>query len=1048
MSLARPRVEALLANAWSRRVTLVTAGGGWGKTTALRALAGTGRCRWLGMRPVDREIELLSARLAEALELGAVAGVADPGAAIGAEDRQALAEGQAAVLCEALQDDGGELLLVLDDLDRLGEDSAAVHLVRALVLQAPPQLHLVLSRQRLPELGAATAGRFGEVLEVNAPDLAFTRAEIDALLTARLGDADPELVERCRALTGGWAAALAVIVDRLSAVEPARRRAALERVPVLDGEVWREFVGELIDAETPGARRTLFLAAIAPVVHVDLLAALDVEDPHATLAGLTNRGLVVAAADNVARTMSPALMAAVWELLPEAEGAELRERAASWLESADRLGEALECRVRGPETATRALLVRRGHALVARGYGARVADVVRSVGIGDVPGLGAILGEALQSVGDWDGAMETFGRVHREAPGGRLEPQVAWRFGALLYFRGESALALEVLSSADVVGDDRPADDALVSAWLSSTLWSRGESGRAAQAAATALAQAERSRDPAALAAAHVACALAAASAGERERNERHYRAALHAAAEAGDSIQLARIRANLSSRALEEGEYQRAIEEADNGLRVGAGHRFFAALAMCNKAEALMRLGELEAARATLVESVAIYDALGSLLASAPHTMLGELYRERGDLGRARLAFERAQRLAEAAEDVHTLVWAVCGLARALAADDPELARRHAAEALERSSSLERAHALCTSAWVELVAGDHVAAVTHASAAEREARATGDRPALADSLTLQGMASRPPREQPLRTAAQLWGEVGNRIAERRTLLLLADTRGETTEADALRDQLAELGVVPEFYATRPGWGPLTIATLGRFAVQRGGEHVRPAAWQSRKARDLLKLLVGRLGKPITRDAAAEALWPGEPAGPLSNRLSVALSTVRKVLDPDRAHPADHFIAADKQSLRLRVEHVSVDVVEFLRVADEAIASGSEDHLRDAERRYTGDFLEEDIYEDWSVDCRERARSTALEVGRLLARAASGRGDDETASRHLRRVLEHDPYDEDAWLELVRSQLRLRRHGEARRQHAIYARRMAELDIAPVALADVTSADA
>ena len=69
-------------------------------------------------------------------------------------------------------------------------------------------------------------------------------------------------------------------------------------------------------------------------------------------------------------------------------------------------------------------------------------------------------------------------------------------------------------------------------------------------------------------------------------------------------------------------------------------------------------------------------------------------------------------------------------------------------------------------------------------------------------------------------------------------------------------------------------------------------------AWQSRKARDLLKILAARRGRPLTRDAAAEALWPNEHPGPLPNRLSVALSTLRKVLDPERVAPADHFIAA------------------------------------------------------------------------------------------------------------------------------------------------------
>ena len=48
------------------------------------------------------------------------------------------------------------------------------------------------------------------------------------------------------------------------------------------------------------------------------------------------------------------------------------------------------------------------------------------------------------------------------------------------------------------------------------------------------------------------------------------------------------------------------------------------------------------------------------------------------------------------------------------------------------------------------------------------------------------------------------------------------------------------------------------------------------------------KILVARHGRRVAREALAEALWPGEAPGPVANRLSVALSTLRSVLDPAR----------------------------------------------------------------------------------------------------------------------------------------------------------------
>ncbi len=944
---------------------------------------------------------------------------------------------------------------MLDDVDELERDESAGQFLSTLCLQAPSRLHIVLSGRELPSFGLGLARGRGELIELDASDLAFTSEEVASMLAERLGRGAEELAEQCWSLTAGWAAALQLIADRLERLEPARWHEALDQVRLHRGAVWREFAADLIDREDAGAQRILAVAGVAPAVDRELLASLGIAVTDSELDGLQTRGLLVASGGHGARTLSPVLADAVAERL---EADELRREIIACLEQRDRFDEALECAVGGPREDALSLLERRGERLVERGYGLRVAEVIRELDATSDRALETILAQALVAIGEWDGAMEVFEAVRREARGTPLAPAVAWRFGALLYLRSEIESAREVLTAAY---DEQAAtaDDALVAAWLSSTLWVHGETDEAGRVAEVALQQAQASGEPAALAAAHVAIALVAASRGDRVLNERHYRRALSAAAKAGDSVQLARIRANLSSRAAEEGDYAGAIREADLAINAGAGRNLFSALAMSNKAEALVHTGELEEARALLSLAIDVFTGLGSLLVCAPYTELGLLDLERGDFARARASLERAYRLAQEADDIHALVFALAGLAAVLADDDPETARRYATEAATRATSLERAHALCTWSWVELVSGDRDRAGNLAEQAEAEARRTGDSPSLARALELLAAVREPVDQARLEAAIQLWREVGDPVATRRAELMLAASSGDADRVEELREELSRRGVQPElglaghFVNAGKRAADVAVTTLGRFTVARAGQPIPLAAWQSRKARDLLKLLAARRGRPLTRDAAAEALWPNEDPAPLANRLSVALSTLRKVLDPGRSHPADHFVSADGQSLALRTEHVALDVVSFLETAEagiglatRAVGAGADDKLREAETLYTGDFLEEDLYQDWAVDCREEARSAAQEVSRLLARAAIQRGDEEDAARHLRRLLERDPYDADAWTALLGALLRLRRYGEARRQHTVYARRMAELAIPPVPLAGTVDA--
>jgi DNA-binding SARP family transcriptional activator/tetratricopeptide (TPR) repeat protein len=1047
--LPRPRVDALLACAWTHRVSVISAGAGYGKSTALAArFGGPGRVVLLPIRPNDRDVAVLSSRIARAIGIDGAA--ITPDSVAGVDDRGAMAEARVATLCEAIPA-VSETLLILDDVDVIAGDPDATAFVRSLCLQAPPQMHVALSGRDVQRAGIWADARGGEVLEIGANDLAFTRDEVHALLALTAGTSqDDQVVLRCWTLTNGWPAAVRLVAEAVTYSSDERG------LPALSGSgPWRRFARRVVDSEPDEVRDALDVLSVVGTAGPDLLNAVGGPRNNVALADLAERGLLVVEQNPPGFRLSPVLDRVVRDRLAPDRAARIAMRAAAWLEESARYGEALDLYAAGESPAVRGFLARHGHHLVTSGAGRRVSEVLGAVGSGGDAVLDAVYAQSLWTSGDWEGAVEWFGKAERSYGGRPLPSSVAWRFGALLYLRGDTERATSVLARrppADLLSGD----DALCLAWLASAQWSRGQIDEAEASAEQASAIARATGDARALAAAHVGSALVAAARGDREANDRHYRAGIAAARSVGDTVQATRIYANLASRALEEGRYTQAVEHADAALDLGAGHRFFTGLALSNKAEALLRMGRLDDARACAAESVEAYAACGSLLECGPHLILGEVHRQRGDAVHARLAAERAARLGYKADDLQALVKAWAALAWILAIDDPVGAGRFADQAVGRATSLGRADALNAAAWVRLCAGQVAQAVTFANEGEAEARRTDDRPNLAAALELRAAADRGQRPA-LTEAIALWAEIGDPLALARARLSAGLLDGEPRAIEAARAELIQHGAavdvgLPRYldrvYRDAPAadaaWPAIT--TLGRFSLIVDGEPVPTSAWQSRKARDLLKLLAARRGKPITRDAAAEALWPEDEPDLLANRLSVALSVVRRVLDPQRRHAADHFVVADGRSVALRVDRVRLDVAEFFEALHEAEASRrhgairvAEAALRRASELYSGDFLEEDRFEDWAIDCREQAHSAALTVARQLARAADQRGSDEEAAAYLMRLLERDPYDEAAWAALLGAQVRLRRHGEARRTYARYLRRMGELEIEPMA---------
>lgn len=1056
--LPRPRLRAKLDDVHRRRLTSVVAGAGFGKSTLLAAWATEQNCAWYTASPDDVSLATFARGLADALRLrvpalpvdaaNAVKSGAGPGSG---EDDAGRGRGFAAQICETLQTElRRDLVLVIDDVHEMSASPGTIQAVEALCRQAPERLHLVLaSRDDLPFPVERLRGQ-GHVVEITGSQLAFDVDETTTLLTELTGETDPALAAELHRLTGGWPAAVRLAVESLRGVSSDDMAVALERMRRPGGPLLAYLAAEVFAGEEPGVAE--LVARVAPLDRftAELCEALGIEGADETLRSLVRRGLFVEL-----QGQEPgwyALGAPVREFAlarlapPDGEMRKVRLAAARWFESRHEPEEALRALSDREPAETVRLLEAHGATLLSQGAVDAVLDsAARLTPDLRTPALEQLVGEAHQVRGDWDEALRCFDRAAASAD--RLPPALAWRMGLLLHLGGRLDEAVATYDRADESGE--PRDVALLLAWRASAHWLRADADACRVDAARAHEIASQAGDAQALAAAHTVLAMLSALEGDRGGNDAHYLRALDYAQQAGDVLQLVRVRTNRGSRHVEECSYEEALSELDHALRLAdlTGFAVFRALALSNRGEALVRLGRFDEAIADLEASRALYARLGSRMVAYPLEKLGEVYRIRGDVALARVTYEEALRQSEAAGDVQGLVPSLTGLARTLAPDEPDAAERLAQRALELGPGMNRAHALLTAGWVALIRRDAGRAADYAREAAAEAGRRRDRAALAESLELRALAK--PRSGGVERAHEaqaMWRELGNPTGEARAVMVGALVAGDDEAARRAEAALAEVGA-KGYRATLAlvhpltGVPPVVVQSLGRFRVVIAGEPVPLGAWQSRKARDLLKILVARRGRPTPREALMEALWPGQSPGPLGNRLSVLLSIVRGVLDPDKRHDQSHFVGADKNAVWLDEANVSVDVVEFLCASEEALRrhrAGERDavaRLTAAEAVYAGDFLEEDAYEDWALAMREEARATYVAVARALADAAAARGDVDATTRYSLRVLERDPYDEPAHLGLVAALEAAGRHGEARRRFRAYCARMDEIGV-------------
>lgn len=211
----------------------------------------------------------------------------------------------------------------------------------------------------------------------------------------------------------------------------------------------------------------------------------------------------------------------------------------------------------------------------------------------------------------------------------------------------------------------------------------------------------------------------------------------------------------------------------------------------------------------------------------------------------------------------------------------------------------------------------------------------------------------------------------------------------------------------------------LCIRTLGGFRVWRDGGELHATAWTREKAIHLIQLFVTLRRQYLHKEQIIDRLWPELDPEKGDRDFKVALNAVNKALEPERPPRVEpRFVQRHGLAYGLDLTDVWLDTEAFeelLTIANQLMQSaesGGDSAARYTQQAvacyqtavslYTGDYLPERRYEDWTSAERERLQVLALgamtTLGQLLL--------EQTPLESIRltqRVLTIDPVWEDAY---------------------------------------------
>jgi LuxR family maltose regulon positive regulatory protein len=223
----------------------------------------------------------------------------------------------------------------------------------------------------------------------------------------------------------------------------------------------------------------------------------------------------------------------------------------------------------------------------------------------------------------------------------------------------------------------------------------------------------------------------------------------------------------------------------------------------------------------------------------------------------------------------------------------------------------------------------------------------------------------------------------------------------------------------------------LRVCFFGHFEMFCADEAVHLG--RNGKALAILKYLLAHRPRPVSQDHLMGWLWPESSLKKARWSLNSAIHVLRKLLSECPASVLENCILLEEGYYRLcPTVWVETDIDEFdghyergRRLEKTGQTEEAAAEYEKAVELYRGDYLIEDLYEDWTMVERERLANAYVDMLDRLAAHYMETGQPREAIRACYRVLEKDRCHEDSYRLLMRCYARLGMRGRALRQYQL-----------------------